>query len=320
MEGKATVYILRRFLQTSFVLFGVSVVTFLMLHVAPGHPLQSNPEMRLDPTAVERWLHLRQLDRPLFGRYISWLSRLFRGDFGVSLLYNRPVTELMAERLPSTLLLTVTAFVISLLLAVLIGTYAARYQDSACARVVNILSIAGNSLPDFWLGILLVLVFSYKNQLFPAAGMRTPGDGSPADIARHMVLPLSVMVFANFSYYVRYVRGAVLAVLKQDFVRAAKSRGLNDRQLLFRHVLPNAAIPVVTIAALSLPMLFTGTMTAEYVFAWPGIGRFIVSSLLARDYPVVMTVNLYTACLVALANLLADLLYLLIDPRLRVKR
>ena len=150
--------------------------------------------------------------------------------------------------------------------------------------------------------------------------MRTPGDGSPADIARHMFLPLSVMVFANFSYYVRYVRGAVLAVLKQDFVRAAKSRGLNDRQLLFRHVLPNAAIPVVTIAALSLPMLFTGNMTAEYVFAWPGIGRFIVSSLLARDYPVVMTVNLYTACLVALANLLADLLYLLIDPRLRVKR
>ena len=164
MEGKATVYILRRFLQTSFVLFGVSVVTFLMLHVAPGHPLQSNPEMRLDPTAVERWLHLRQLDRPLFGRYISWLSRLFRGDFGVSLLYNRPVTELMAERLPSTLLLTVTAFVISLLLAVLIGTYAARYQDSACARVVNILSIAGNSLPDFWLSILWYL-FSYKNQL-----------------------------------------------------------------------------------------------------------------------------------------------------------
>ncbi|NLM46121.1 MAG: ABC transporter permease [Firmicutes bacterium] len=311
--------ILRRLTQTAAVLFGVSVVTFLTMHLAPGHPLQANPELRLDPTAVERWLKLRHLDEPLPAQYVAWLSRVLRGDFGESLLYNRPVLELIGERLPSTLLLTLTSFVIALLLAVAAGTYAARHRGSTFDRAVDLLSLGGISLPGFWLGIILILLFSYRYPVFPAVGMRTPGDGSLPDILQHMFLPLCVMVFGGFAHYVRHVRGAVLAVLGQDYVRAARSRGLTDRQILFLHVLPNAALPIVTIAALSLPMLFTGAMVAEQVFGWPGLGRFIVTSLLARDYPVIMTVNMYTGTLVAAANLLADLLYLLIDPRLRAE-
>ena len=311
--------IVRRLSQTVIVLFGVSVATFLAMHLAPGHPLQANPELRLDPTAVERWLALRQLDQPMPAQYLSWLSRMLRGDFGESLLYNRPVVDLIAERLPSTLLLTLTAFAVALILSVVIGTYAARYQGSAADRAVNMLSLAGISMPSFWLGIVLIIIFAYRFPVFSSVGMRTPGDGSIPDIIRHMILPLSVMVFGSFAHYVRYVRQAVLAILGQDYVRAAKSRGLTERQVLFLHVLPNAAIPIITVAALSLPILFTGAMMAEHVFAWPGLGRFIITSTLARDYPVIMTVNMYTATLVALANFLADVLYMIIDPRLRVK-
>ncbi|NLP37904.1 MAG: ABC transporter permease [Firmicutes bacterium] len=311
--------LVRRFTQTLLVLFGVSVATFLTMHWAPGHPLQANPELRLDPTAVERWLQLRNLDQPLPAQYLSWLSRMLRGDFGQSLLYNRPVIELIRERLPSTLLLTVTAFLIGLFLALVVGIYVAKKQNSWVDRMVQVYSLAGISVPGYWLGIVLIICFAYRFPLFSAVGMRTPGDGSLPDILQHMVLPLIVMVFHNFAYYVRHVRSAVLNVLNLDFVRAAKARGLTDKQVMLWHVLPNSAIPIVTIAALSLPVLFTGAMMAEQVFAWPGIGRFIVTSTMARDYPVIMTVNLYTAALVAIANFLADVLYLFIDPRLRVK-
>ncbi|NLM53049.1 MAG: ABC transporter permease [Firmicutes bacterium] len=311
--------LVRRFTQTLLVLFGVSIATFLTMHLAPGHPLQANPELRLDPTAVERWLQLRNLDQPLPAQYISWLSRMLRGDFGQSLLYNRPVTELILERLPSTLLLTVPAFVLGLLLAIIVGIYVARKQNSWAERLVQIFSLAGISVPSYWFGIVLIILFTYRFPLFSAVGMRTPGDGSFWDIIQHMVLPLTVMIFHNFAYYVRHVRSAVLNVLNLDFVRAAKARGLTDRQVMILHVLPNSAIPIITIATLSLPMLFTGAMMAEQVFAWPGVGRFIVTSTMARDYPVIMTVNLYTASLVAIANFFADVLYLLVDPRLRVK-
>ncbi|NLZ39388.1 MAG: ABC transporter permease [Firmicutes bacterium] len=307
----------RRFMQTVIVLFGVSMVTFLLMHAAPGHPLQTNPELRLDPTAVERWLQLHQLDQPLISQYLAWLSRVFRGDFGESLLYNRPVLELMGERLPSTLLLTLTAFVLALFLAIVVGIKIATQQNSWLDRFVCTLSLAGISVPYFWLAMVLVLLFAYRFPFLPAVGMRTPGDGSILDILKHMLLPLIVMVIANFARYVRYVRSAVLDVLQQDYVRSAIARGLKGKDILYRHVLPNAAMPIITVAALSLPMLFTGAMVAEYVFAWPGLGRFIVTSTMARDYPVIMTVNLYTASLVAIANFIADALYLLIDPRLR---
>lgn len=312
--------LLRRFSQTVSVLFGVSVATFLAMHAAPGHPLQANPELRLDPTAVERWLQLRQLDQPLVSQYFSWLSRVFRGDFGDSLLYNRPVVELIAERLPSTLLLTVSAFCLALSLAIVVGIYAATRQNSWVDRFVCAVSLAGISVPSFWFGIVLIILFAYRYPILPAVGMRTPGDGSLFDILQHMIMPLSVMVAANFAHYVRYVRSAVLEVLNQDYIRAVRSRGLLEKDIMYRHVLPNAAIPIITIAALSLPRLFTGAMVAEHVFGWPGIGRWIITSTMARDYPVIMTVNLYTASLVATANFLADALYLLLDPRTRQKR
>ncbi|MBS3897789.1 MAG: ABC transporter permease [Dethiobacter sp.] len=311
--------LLNRLWQTAIVLFGVSVITFIIMHSAPGHPLQANPELRLDPTAVERWLELRELDEPLPAQYIGWLSRMFRGDFGKSLIYNRPVPELALERLPATLLLTVPAFLLALGLAISCGTWAALRQGGFVDRLLGLATLAGLSLPSFWLGIILMMLFSYGYPWLPASGMRTAENSSVSDILAHLVLPVTMLVAGSFSYYVRYVRYTVLAVLSQDFIRIARARGFTELYIVFRHVLPNASLPIVTVAALSLPQLFTGALVAEYVFSWPGIGRWIVTSTLARDYPVIMAVNLSAAALVAFSNFLADLLFLLIDPRLRFK-
>ncbi|MBS3948225.1 MAG: ABC transporter permease [Dethiobacter sp.] len=309
--------ILRRITQTGVVLLGVTVATFLLMHLAPGRPLQANPELRADPTAVERWLQLRELDKPLPAQFFSWLSRLWRGDFGVSLIYNRPVAELVVERLPATILLSGSAFILALSLAMLYGALCAVNRGSRLDRTLNFLSLCGISIPSFWAGMLLLILFSYHLPWLPAAGMRTPGDGSILDVSRHMVLPVLVLSTGIFAYYFRYIRQAVLDVLEQDYIRTARAKGLPMQRIFYRHVLPNVALPLVTLAALSLPVLFTGTVVVETVFAWPGLGRFVVFSAMARDYPAIMFVNLYTALLVALASLLAELLCLVFDPRLK---
>lgn len=310
-------HLFRRLFQTVLVLFGVTLVTFFLMHTAPGHPLQANPELRLDPTAVERWLQLRQLDQPLPAQFLVWLSKMVRGDFGVSLIYNRPVAVMLLERLPATLLLTVTSFVLAMLLSVVVGIYAAARHGSLADRLIGIASLAGISMPSFWLGILLMMIFAYRLQWLPAVGMRTPGQGGAWDVFLHMLMPAAVLTVGGFCHYVRYVRNAVLEILSLDYIRAARARGLTEKQILYRHVLPNASVPIITVAALSLPMLFTGALVAETVFSWPGVGRWIVAAMMQRDYPVIMAMNLYAATLVALSSFLADVLYILIDPRMR---
>ncbi len=311
-------YFCRRTVQTLIVIIGVTIVTFLMMHLAPGQPLQPDPELRLDPTAVERWLQLHQLDRPPAAQYVSWLSRIVSGDLGVSLLYNKPVRELIAERLPATLLLTVSALLLGLGAALPLGIISAVKKDKWPDRTVNAISLCFISIPGFWLGMVLIMLFSHRLHLFPAAGIMTPGEGGILDIIMHMVLPVCTLAAGSFAYYVRYVRYAVLEVLGQDFVRTAKAKGVPFKVVLYSHVLPNAAIPLVTVLALSIPFLFTGASITEYVFSWPGMGRWILTATLSRDYPVIMAVNLIMAVLVALANLLADLLYMVFDPRIRL--
>lgn len=187
-----TLLILRRFAQTIIVLFGVTLATFFMMHSAPGHPLQANPEMRLDPTAVEKWLEIRDLDEPLPAQYVSWVSRMTRGDFGKSLIYNRPVVELIQERLPATLLLTVTSFCLALIVAILCGIYAAFHQESIMDRFVGVVSLMGISVPGFWLGMLLIMIFAFRLPWLPSVGMQTPGGGGYLDLAAHMIMPVTV--------------------------------------------------------------------------------------------------------------------------------
>jgi peptide/nickel transport system permease protein len=313
-------YLFRRLLQAVVVLFLVTVVTFALMHLAPGDPFSANPELRADQEAVQRWLQQRQLDLPLPVQYLAWLRSIGRGEWGESLLYNRPVGDLIREKLPATLMLTVTSFVIALALAVPLGTLAALRAGSLLDRILSFLALGGLSLPSFWLGMVAIMLFSYHLQWFPATGVRLPAEQGALTLLCHLLMPVMVLTIGIFCHYVRYVRQAVREVLHQDFVRTARAKGLTSQQVLYRHVLPNAAVPLITIAALSLPYLFTGAAVVEHVFSWPGMGRFIIAVTLGRDYPAIMAVNLLVAALVALANLAADLLYALLDPRVRFSR
>ncbi|MDO9573361.1 MAG: ABC transporter permease [Candidatus Contubernalis sp.] len=315
-----SLFLTKRIMQTIVVLVGVSLITFFMMNLAPGDPYMMDPEMRMNPEAVARWKEIRQLDRPLHEQYYSWLFNLIKGDFGISLIHNRPVLELINERLPVTLLLTVTSLLVALLISIPLGILSALKQGSYLDKFISFFSLCGVSIPNFWLGMLLILLFAFNLNWLPPGGLRTVGAQiSLADYIRHLILPVLVLSTGSAAYYIRYIRAAILEVLGQDYVLTAKAKGLKESAILFRHILRNAMIPVVTVLSLSLPYLFTGAMVTEYVFSWPGMGRWIIMAAMSRDYPSVLAVNVIVAALVAICNLGADLLYVYIDPRIKYR-
>ncbi|UNC91602.1 ABC transporter permease [Candidatus Contubernalis alkaliaceticus] len=315
-----SLFLTKRIMQTIVVLVGVSVLTFFMMNLAPGDPFIMDSEMKMNPEAVARWKEIRQLDRPLHEQYYSWLLNLIKGDFGISLIHNRPVLELITERLPATLLLTVTSLAAALLISIPLGLLSAIKQGSFLDKFISFFTLCGVSIPNFWLGMLLILLFAYQFNWLPAGGLRTVGaEIGFVDSIRHLILPVFVLSTGSAAYYIRYIRAAILEVLGQDYVLTAKAKGLNESTVLFRHIVRNAMIPLVTVVSLSLPHLFTGAMVTEYVFSWPGMGRWIIMATLSRDYPSVLAVNVIVAALVTLCNLGADLLYVFIDPRIKYR-
>ncbi len=310
----------RRIFHAIIVLLGVSLLTFVMMNLAPGDPYHLDPELRFNPEAVARWKELRQLDQPLHVQYFSWLKNMLQGDFGISLVHNKPVWELMMERVPATLLLTGTSLLVSLLISIPLGVFSALRKGSFWDQVISSFTLGGVSIPNFWLGMLLILFFSYHFKWLPAAGMRTVGmEFSLLDYLKHLLLPTVVLSVASAAYFIRYVRAGVWEVIQQDYIITARAKGLGDMTILLRHVLRNAALPLITVISLHLPYLFTGAMLTEYVFSWPGMGRWIVSATLSRDYPSVMAINIMVAFLVTLFNLVADLLYASFDPRIKYR-
>ncbi|RQD78136.1 MAG: ABC transporter permease [Candidatus Syntrophonatronum acetioxidans] len=310
----------RRIFQAIIVLIGVSLLTFVMMNLAPGDPYHLDPELRFNPEAVAKWKELRQLDQPLHVQYFSWLRNILKGDFGISLVHNKPVWDLMMERLPATLLLTGTSLLISLFISIPLGVFSAFRKGGFWDQFISSLTLGGVSMPGFWLGMLLILFFSYHFKWLPAAGMRTVGMGfSLLDYLRHLILPVMVLSVASSAYFIRYVRAGVGEVIQQDYIITAWAKGLGDMTILFRHILKNAILPLITVVSLHLPYLFTGAMLTEYVFSWPGMGRWIVSATMSRDYPSIMAVNVVVAILVTFFNLAADLLYAYLDPRIKYR-
>ncbi len=313
-------FLAKRMVQTLVVLLGVSLMTFFMMNLAPGDPYQMDPDMRMNPQAVARWKELRQLDRPLHEQYISWLMNLLKGDFGISLIHNRPVLELITDRLPATLLLTGASLLAALFIAIPLGIISAVKQGTFVDKFISFFTLFGVSVPNFWLGMLLILLFAHYLNWLPSSGIRTVGAGSSFyDYMKHLILPVVVLSTGSAAYYIRYIRAGVLEVIGQDYILTAWAKGLRGKTVLFRHILRNAMIPVVTVVSLSLPFLFTGAMVTEYVFSWPGMGRWIIMATLSRDYPSVLAVNVIVAALVALCNLGADLLYAYFDPRIKYR-
>lgn len=319
-------YVVRRLLQAVPLLVAISALTFALLQMAPGGPLAigENPAAGTRATA-EQLERLRQrygLDDPLPVQYLRWAGDLLRGDWGTSFNAGRPVLDLIGERLPATLTLTGSALLLTLCLALPIGIISAIRQYSIFDYLATGLAFVGLATPGFWLALMLLFAFSFSLGWLPSSGLsdlRESYSGWAAvwDRILHLVLPVSVLALTSAAGLSRFIRAAMLDVLGQDYMRTARAKGLSERAAIARHALKNAAIPIVTLLALEIPELFLGAVVVESIFALPGMGRLFVESAGLRDYPVLMGILMIAALLVVLANLLADVLYGALDPRIR---
>lgn len=318
-------FIIRRSMAALPLLLGITFITFSIMHFAPGGISGVFIDVRVhreeDRLAIIRHFGL---DQPFHIRYARWLGRILQGDFGHSLVQRRPVLELIIERIPATLQLTIPAVLVSVLVAIPIGILSAVKRYSIADNVATLFAFLFVSTPSFFLGILAILLFSVHLGWLPISGMSTYGLRDPTwwtvfiDRLRHLVIPAGIVLGLGFTAgLIRYMRASMLEVIKQDYIRTAQAKGLRQQVVIWKHALRNALLPVVTILGLWTPFLLGGAMIAEVISAWPGMGRLFVAAVFARDFPLVMGINMITAALVVLGNLLADVAYALLDPRIR---
>ena len=312
-------YVTRRLIQAIPLLLGITVIAFAVLKTTPGGPLaayEGNPNVT--PEDLERLQRALGLDQPAPVQYASWLGHFLTGDWGYSLATSQPVLRMIGDRLPNTLWLMATVYVVTLVIALPVGVLTAVKQYSWFDHLATGATFAAFSMPTFWLGLLLIIVFGLTLRVLPLGGMLAPGAAfTIPDLARHLVLPVATLSFVGLGTYVRFLRASMLETTHQDYLRTARSKGLSERSVISRHALKNAAIPFVTVAALDLPELFGGALVTEQIFGWPGMGRLFYDSVTRYDYPVIMGILAISATFVILANLLADVIYGYLDPRIR---
>lgn len=294
----------------------LSMAVFHLIAMMPDpieERMAGNPNMKAEDVARLRKLY--GLDRPIISRYWDWVKATFHGDFGQSRVYKQPVGHLIQGRAFNTLKLMVLSLFITLIIAIPLGIWAGLKQYSWFDYTLNFMAFVGISIPSFWLGIVIIILFAVKLGWFPASGMMTPGDGSALDQLTHMILPIIALSVQSVASWSRYMRASILEVIRQDYIRTARAKGLPERVVVLKHAFRNSMIPLVTIIALSVPMLFSGALITETIFAWPGMGRLLYDAVVQNDYPVAMISFMILATLTFLFNLLADLAYTMIDPR-----
>lgn len=311
-----TGYIVRRVMQAAGVLFGVSILVFLLIHVVPGDPVRLALGTRFDPETYEALRQRAGLDQPLIVQYFNWITSAVTGDLGVSFRSGRPVTHMILDRLPATLSLAFGAIVVALVMSFTLGTIAALRQGSKIDHVATAISQFGISIPDFWMGILLILLFGLQLDLLPPSGYVSPLD-DPWRFLQHLVMPAVTVGVVSGSILTRFVRSSVLEALGEDYTRTARSKGLRERTILVSHILRNALIPTITVTGLQLAYLLSGVVVIEVVFSWSGLGLLAYDAVLDRDYPVLQGAVLLFAAFFLLVNLIVDLLYSYVDPRIR---
>ncbi|SFA76772.1 peptide/nickel transport system permease protein [Rhizobium sp. NFR07] len=309
-------YVLRRLAIAIPTLFLVSVLVFGLLKFLPGDPAIALAGEERDPAVIEFLRQKYSLDQPLYIQYGKWLAGIAQGDFGLSIRTRLPIGEMIAQKLPVTIQLSVMAMILATLIGIPAGIIAALKRGTAADYGVSIIGLAGLSVPSFWLGIMLILLFAVTLGWFPSGGYVAFFD-SPIDNLRHTFLPSLVLGTAAAAIVMRHTRSAMLQVMKQDYVRTARAKGLKERIVVVRHVLRNSLIPVVTMSTLHLGELLSGAVLTEQVFGIPGFGKMIVDGVFSRDYAVVQAVVLCSAALFLLMNLLADIAYVILSPRLR---
>jgi peptide/nickel transport system permease protein len=319
------VWLVRRLAASIAIVFAVLTLTFFIVHLARGSPCGPDQEQPLPPEVCKSLRDRFGLDKPLWVQYVLYLRQLARGDLGESFALHRHVADALADALPRTFVLALAALLIDFALGLALGIYQAVRAGRFGDVVVGNVALLVNSMPVFWLGLVLLLVFAQWLHWFPAGGpsnpILCPRVDSPyclLDFLWHLTLPALTLGLVGAASTARYQRAAMLDVISQDYVRTARAKGLRERRVLLQHALRNALLPIITLFGLSFPFLFTGAVLIETVFAWPGMGRLAVSAIFQRDYPVVTGAALVTSTVVVLGNLIADVLYAVADPRIRV--
>jgi len=320
-----TQYIIRRVIQALPLLLVISFVVFTLMNLIPGGPLaayENNPN--ITPEDLERLKKELGLDAPIHERYLTWLTAVLRGDWGVSQITRRPALVEITEKLPNTLYLSLIAFFIALLISIPIGIFSATRQYSWFDHLATTIAFVGQSMPVFWFGLVLIIIFNATlkhpngGPLLPGGGMFTIGAPfSIEDRLSHLVLPAFVLVFFSLGTHIRYTRAGMLDVLHQDYIRTAYAKGLRERAVLMKHALKNSVLPLVTIIGLEIPGLFAGAVITETIFAWPGMGRLFFNSIERGDYAVMMGILMMSATLIVTFGLITDIVYGFLDPRIR---
>ena len=316
-------YVLRRLIQAIPILIGISVISFLIINLAPGDPTDRFRSGRVSPETIQNLIRLYGLDKSLPEQFVSWFTAFWQFPFrvdawGYSFVDGRPVVEKVFEKIPTTLELMLTSLIVTMIVSIPLGVLAAVKQYSWADKIITTMATVGYALPSFVLGILLLYIFAIKLNWFPLFGRQSLGqEGNLPDFLRHLFLPVCSLAIQQIAGWSRYMRSSMLEVLQQDYVRTAKAKGLPGSRVLYKHALKNALLPVITLLGLSLPSLLAGAAITETIFSWPGLGYMAVQSVTANDFPVVLAIVMIGGMMVLLGNLLADVLYGFVDPRIK---
>ncbi|QHW33633.1 ABC transporter permease [Paenibacillus rhizovicinus] len=316
-----TAFFIRRLLQSALVLGLIIVLTFLLIHAAPGGPRQIYLSPGLSQEAAQVQAHNLGLDRPVLAQFFGWLGDLLQGNLGYTFKNHIPVGDIIWPTVGHTMILMGAAWLFSLLIAIPWGIYNSTVEYSLSDQTASFIAYIGFAMPTFWFGIILQELFALKWDVLPLSDMWTMGkEGNVGDLLLHLVLPVSVLTLGFLAGYSKYARSSMLEVLDRDYIRTARAKGLPERRVIFRHGLRNALIPIITLLGMDLPILVSGAALTESVFNWPGMGRLFVQMAVAREYSVLMAITLITAVFVIIGNFLADILYALVDPRVKLDR
>jgi peptide/nickel transport system permease protein len=314
-------YLIRRLLQSVLVLFLITLVTFALIHAAPGGPTQIFLSPGLSQEAAKVQAHNLGLDRPLPVQYVNWLGGLLTGDLGYTFKNHMPVGEILWPTIGNTVVLMGISWLLTLLIAIPWGIYNSTSEYGLSDQTASLIAYVGFAMPTFWFGIILQELFALRLDWLPLSDMWTMGrEGDIGDLIMHLIMPVTVLSLGFLASYVKYARSSMMEVLDQDYIRTARAKGVPERRVVFRHALRNALIPVITVIGLDLPILVSGAALTENVFNWPGMGRLFVEMAVAREYSVLMAITLIIAVLVVIGNLAADMLYAVVDPRVQLGR
>lgn len=312
-------YIARRLIGLIPVLFGVTILVFSIMHLSPGDPAKIILGPKATAESIAKLNAQLGLDQPLYTQYLTWMANVFQGDWGRSIQMKMEVLPLVAERFTATLILTVASIIIASVVGIGAGIISAYKKYSFLDRSMMFMVLIGFCLPVFWMGIILQIVFGLNLEWLPISGMYSPGETGFVDMLRHLILPSIALSAGAGAIIARMTRSSMVEVFNQDYIRTAKSKGLKEKNVVLIHALKNAFIPVLTVIGMQIGFLLAGAVLVEMVFAWPGIGTLMVNGILARDFPLVQGVILFVATTYVVINLLVDILYAIIDPRISYK-